>query len=67
MTLQETQEEVSDHLDAIKGFFKPGAKIMIMVGFPPDPHGAKDFMMGDLDPQEAANMAVRRMAAARGQ
>ena len=63
MTLQETQEEVADHLDTIKGYFKTGAKVMIMVGFPPDPHGNKDFMMGDLDPQEAMNMAARRMAA----
>lgn len=66
MTLQETQEEVAAHLDTIKTYFKPGAKVMILIGFPPDPHGSKDFMMGDLGPQEVMDMAARQMAAAKG-
>lgn len=63
MTLQDTQDQISDHLDTIKSYFKPGAKIMIMIGFPPDPHGRKDFMMGDLGQQEVMDMAARQMAA----
>lgn len=65
MTLEETQEEVSDHLDKIKRYFKPGAKITVLVRAPDDPDGRKDFMMGDDDPQEVMNMIARRMAAAR--
>lgn len=67
MTLQETQEEVAEHLDVIKSYFKPGAKVMILIGFPPDPQGNKDFMMGDLGPQDVMDMAARQMAAARVQ
>lgn len=65
MTLPEVQDEVSQHLDDIKRLFKPGAKVMVFVGFPPDPHGLKDFVMGDNDLQEIMNMCARRMAAAR--
>jgi hypothetical protein len=64
MTLEETQEEVSDHLDKIKSYFKPGVKITILVRTEADPEGRRDFMMGDDDPQEAMNMIARRMALA---
>lgn len=66
MTLQEVQEDVSDKLDQIKGYFKPGAKIMIMVGFADDPHGNKDFVMGDMQPQSAMDMAARAKARSSG-
>ncbi len=59
MTLAEIQEEVSDHLDKIKSYFKPGARVLVMVGFANDQEGRKDFVMGDLDPQEAMDMAAR--------
>jgi hypothetical protein len=62
MTLEETSEAVSDHLDAIKGYFKPGVKITILVRTESDPDGERDFMMGDDDPQQAMDMIARRMA-----
>lgn len=62
MTLEETQEEVSEHLDKIKSYFKPGVRIMILVRTEADPEGKRDFMMGDDSPQEAMNMIARRMA-----
>ena len=62
MTLEETGEEVSNHLDKIKSYFKPGVKITILVRTEGDPEGRRDFMMGDDDPQEAMNMIARRMA-----
>lgn len=62
MTLEETHEEVSNHLDKIKSYFKPGVKITILVRTEADPEGRRDFMMGDDDPQEAMNMIARRMA-----
>jgi hypothetical protein len=65
MTLEETQDEVSDYLDQIKRFFKPGVKVTILVRTEGDPEGRRDFMMGDDDPQEAMNMIARRMAHAR--
>lgn len=64
MTLEETQEEVSEHLDKIKGYFKPGVKITILVRTESDTEGKRDFMMGDDDPQEAMNMIARRMVSA---
>lgn len=65
MTLEETQEEVADHLDKIKSYFKPGVKVTILVRTINDDEGRRDFMMGDDDPQEAMNMIARRMVAAR--
>ncbi len=65
MSFQQVTEDVSDHLDRIKSYFKPGAKITILVRHTDDPEGRKDFMMGDDDPQEAMNMIARRMAAGR--
>jgi hypothetical protein len=62
MTLEETQEEVADHLDKIKSYFKPGVKITVLVRTEGDPEGERDFMMGDDSPQEAMNMIARRMA-----
>jgi len=64
MTLEETQEEVADHLDKIKSYFKPGVKITVLVRTEDDPEGKRDFMMGDDDPQQAMNMIARRMASA---
>lgn len=64
MTLEETQEEVSDHLDKIKSYFKPGVKITILVRTEGDAEGKRDFMMSDDSPQEAMNMIARRMAQA---
>lgn len=65
--LEIVQGEVSERLDQIKAYFKPGAKITVLVRAPDDPDGAKDFMMGDDEPQEAMNLIARRMAAARQQ
>lgn len=65
MTLGETHEEVADHLDKIKSYFKPGVKVTILVRTEGDSEGKRDFMMGDDDPQEALNMIARRMAGAR--
>jgi hypothetical protein len=62
MTLEETNEAISDHLDKIKSYFKPGVKITVLVRTVADPEGKRDFMMGDDDPQEAMNMIARRMA-----
>lgn len=62
MTLEEAQEEVGDHLDKIKSYFKPGVKITILVRTEGDSEGRRDFMMGDDSPQEAINMIARRMA-----
>lgn len=64
MTLPEVQDEVACHLDDIKKLFKPGAKVMLLVGFPNDPEGRYDFVMGDNDLQEVMNMCARRKAAA---
>jgi hypothetical protein len=65
MTLEQTQEEVAEHLDKIRSYFKPGVKVTILVRSTNDPEGRRDFMMGDDDPQEAMNMIARRIAAAR--
>ena len=62
MTLEETQIEVSGHLDKIKSYFKPGVKITIIVRTAGDSDGKLDFMMGADDPQETMNLIARRMA-----
>lgn len=65
MNLQELQDEVSDCLDRIQRCFKPSARITILVRHQGDLEGRMDFMMGNDDPQEAAKVIARRIAAAR--
>jgi len=65
MSLQHVTDQVSDHLDTIRSYFKPGVKITILVRREGDDEGRQDFMMGDDDPQQVMNMLARRMAAGR--
>ena len=60
--IRDASEVISEHLDAIKEVFKPGAKITVLVRRPGDDVGRFDFIMGDDDLQEAMNMIARRMA-----
>ena len=62
---KETLEEVADHLDKIKTYFKPGVKVTILVRTEGDIEGRRDLMMGDDYPQEVLNMVARLMAAGR--
>lgn len=45
--LQEVRADVAGHMDEIKRYFKPGAKVTVMVRFPG--HPTRDFMMTDDD------------------
>ena len=65
MSFQQVTERVSDYLDEIKGYFKPGVKVTILIRHENDDEGRLDFMMGDDDPQQVMNMVARRMAAGR--
>lgn len=65
MNLQQTQEVVADCLERIKYCFKPTAKITIIVRHVGDEEGRMDFVMSDDDPQEAAHVIARRIAAAK--
>lgn len=60
--LEQVQSIVAEHMDEILRLFKRGHKITVLVRAPDDPHGHKDFMMTDDDPQEAINMIARRHA-----
>lgn len=66
MTLGETIEEVQDHMDVIRSYFKPGVKVTVMVRSENDPEGRRDFMLTDDDPQELISMINRRAAAGAG-
>jgi hypothetical protein len=60
MTLQEVQEEVAEHMNAIIALFKPGVKIAVLVRTPGFP--TRDFAMTDDDPDELIKMLERRKA-----
>ena len=61
MTLQETVEEASFHLDAVRDLFKPGVKVSLMVRVPEYPD--RDFMLTDDTLTDLRAMIDRREAA----
>jgi hypothetical protein len=58
MTLQETAEQVQDHLEEIVRMFEPGVKITVLVRTPD--HPTRDFMMTDDTIRELRSMLDRR-------
>ncbi len=56
--LQQVAQDVQDHMDAIIGNFKPGAKITVLVRTPGKP--TADFCMTSDDLDEVAAMVQRR-------
>jgi hypothetical protein len=56
--LQQVMEEVQDRMDAIVAYFKPGAKITVLVRHPGKP--TADFCLTDDDLDEVAAMVQRR-------
>lgn len=65
MTMEDMQDTVADCLDRVRACFKPGVKVTVLVRTEGDAEGRRDFMMGDDEPQEVANLVARRIAAAR--
>ena len=64
MNLQEVSEEISVHLDCIKEYFIPGAKITLIIRASDDEMGVKDFVMTDDTLLELAKLIERRRIAA---
>lgn len=65
MSMEQVRERVADYLDEIKGYFKPGVKVTVLVRHENDDEGRLDFMMTDDEPQQVMNMIARRIAAGR--
>jgi len=59
--LENVQETVSGHMDAIVSCFKPGVKITVLVRSPGFP--GRDFMMTNDDHDELIAMIERRKRA----
>lgn len=57
--VQEVSEHVADHMDAILKFFKPGAKITVLVRRPEAPDGRQDFVLSN-DTIDAAIAALEQ-------
>ncbi|MER9768993.1 hypothetical protein NKJ09_23345 [Mesorhizobium sp. M0189] len=45
LIVQNISEQVADHMDAILKFFKPGAKIAVLVRRPEASDGSQDFIL----------------------
>ncbi len=45
--VQDVSEQVADHMDAILKFFKPGAKITVLVRRPEHADGKQDFVLSN--------------------
>jgi len=45
--VQNVAEQVADHMDEILRFFKPGAKITVIVRRPEHPDGRQDFVLSN--------------------
>jgi hypothetical protein len=52
--------EISEHLDAIKSLFKPGAKVTLLVRTPSHRDGSRDLLMTDDIIDEAIGAMLRR-------
>ena len=61
MNLEDVQELVADHMDAIHKYFKPGVKVTVIVRMPGYP--SRDFMMTADDLSELAALIKRRESA----
>lgn len=59
--LKNTSEAVADRMSEILGFFKPGAKITLLVRRPGEPE--QDFCLTNDDLTEVTAMIARRLAA----
>lgn len=56
--VQNVSEKVADHMDAILQFFKPGAKIAVLVRQPDAPD--QDFLLTNDTPEEIIAAVTRR-------
>lgn len=53
-------EAICEHLSEIKTFFKPGAKVTLLVRRPEKPDGSQDFVLTDDLLDEAVAALLRR-------
>lgn len=61
--VQSVGEAIADHMDTILTYFKPGAKITVLVRRPEAPDGSRDFIQtNDTIDQAIAALITRQTA-----